>query len=175
VGVAPGRSAGDYGGGRLRLDARAARVGDAGSPDASFDVVALIDVVEHLADPLALLREAARVTRPGGILYLVTPDVDSLSARVLRGRWWGLRPAHIYYFSRRSMAAALERAGFEVVEVRSYGRIFTWGYWLSRLSNYPRLAQAPVEAAMKLLGIRDKFLYLDTRDSMQLVARRKTA
>lgn len=175
VGVEPSRSARDYACGKLRLDVPAATMEDARFPDACFDAVALIDVIEHLADPLAVLREAARVTKPGGVLYLVTPDVESLSALVLRGRWWGLRPAHIFYFSPRTLAAMLEKAGYRVVESRSYGRIFSWGYWLTRLSNYPRMVTAPVEVLVRLLGIRDKFLYLDTRDSLQVVARKVAA
>ncbi|MFA6092494.1 MAG: class I SAM-dependent methyltransferase [Elusimicrobiota bacterium] len=172
LGVEPSRAARDYARGKLRLDVPAATMEEARFPDASMDVVAMIDVIEHLADPLSILREAARVIKPGGVLYLVTPDVESLSARILRSRWWGLRPAHIYYFSPRTLAAMLEKAGFRVVESRSYGRIFSWGYWLTRLSNYPRAVTVPVEILVRLLGIRDKFLYLDTRDSMQVVARK---
>jgi 2-polyprenyl-3-methyl-5-hydroxy-6-metoxy-1,4-benzoquinol methylase len=172
VGVEPSRSARDYARGKLRLDVPAATMEEARFPDSSFDAVALIDVIEHLPDPLAMLREAARVTKPGGILYLVTPDVESLSARILRGRWWGLRPAHIYYFSAGTLAAMVEKAGFKVAESRSYGRIFSWGYWLTRLSNYPRFITAPVDLLVRVLGIQDKFLYLDTRDSIQIVARK---
>lgn len=172
VGVEPSRWA-RAAAGRLGLSVPAATLEEARFPDAAFDAVVLIDVIEHLPDPLAVLTEAARLLRPGGILYLVTPDAESLSARLLRGRWWGLRPAHVYYFSRRTMAGMLEKAGFRMEFARSYGRIFSWGYWLSRLSNYPRIATAPVCALVELLGIRDKFLYLDTRDSMQVVARRR--
>lgn len=173
VGVEPSRSAREYARGALRLDVPAATMEEARFPDTSFEAVAMIDVIEHVADPLGALREAARVLKPGGVLYLVTPDIDSLSARLLRGRWWGLRPAHIYYFSRRTMGAMLEKAGFAIVESRSYGRIFTWGYWLSRLANYPSAVRLPVAALIEGLGLRDKFLYLDTRDSMQVVARKR--
>lgn len=173
VGVEPSRSAAEYARRALRLDIAGATIEDAKLPGASFDAVALIDVIEHVADPVGLLKSCARVLKPGGFVYLVTPDIDSLSAALLRGRWWGLRPAHIHYFSRRGMAAALEKAGFDVVETRNYGRIFSWGYWLSRLENYPGFVRAPVALLVEALGIRDKFLYLDTRDSMQVVARRR--
>lgn len=173
VGLEPSRAASDYARTRLRLDVPAGTLEEARFPDASFDVVALIDVIEHLADPLAALRAIARVTKPGGIVYLVTPDIDSLSARVLRGRWWGLRPAHVYYFSTRTLSKMLAQAGFETVESRSYGRIFSWGYWLTRLSNYPAFVSAPIALVVRALGIEDKFLYIDTRDSVQMIARRR--
>ncbi len=158
---------------KLKLPVAAATLEQAGFPKDRFDVVAAIDVIEHVPDPLELMREIARVTRPGGIVYLVTPDIGSLSAKILRGRWWGLRPAHITYFSRHTLAALLEKSGFELLLASSYGRIFTWRYWLSRLSNYPRALYRSVEAVIRLLGIQDKFLYLDTRDSLQVVARRR--
>lgn len=173
-GVEPSAWARRYAREQLKLDVPAATLEEAAFPDASFDVVASIDVIEHLADPAAHLRHAARLLKPGGVLYLVTPDIESLSAKVLRSRWWGLRPAHIYYFSRLTMRRLLEREGFTVVESGSYGRIFSYEYWLSRLVNYPPFVYQTAEAIIETLGIRRKFLYLDTRDSMQLVARKRS-
>jgi SAM-dependent methyltransferase len=173
VGVEPSAWARNFAEEKLKLRVAAATLDQAKFPDASFDAAAMIDVIEHLADPAAALRETARVLSKGGVLYLVTPDIDSLSAKILRGRWWGLRPAHVYYFSRRTMTELLERCGFEVVAAKSYGRIFTWGYWLTRLSGYPKPLSAAVAALIRAFGIEDKFLYIDTRDSIQIVARKK--
>lgn len=172
-GVEPSRWARRYAEEQLKLAIKAPTLEQARFPDGHFDVVTLHDVIEHVPDPAGLLREVARVTKPGGFIYLVTPDCESLSAKLLGPRWWGLRPAHIYYFSRRTLAALLGKTGYEVVEATSFGRIFSWGYWLSRLSNYPRPLYLAVEAFVDGLGIRDKFLYLDTRDSVQMIARRK--
>ena len=133
----------------------------------------MIDVIEHLPEPAAAAREVRRLLKTGGYFYVVTPDIDSLSARLLGGRWWGLRPAHIFYFSRATLRRLLEENGFEVVDSRSYGRIFTWQYWLSRLSNYPRPIYRCVSAVVSLFGVEDKFLYLDTRDTVQMIARAK--
>jgi len=51
-------------------------------PDASFDVVTFVDVIEHVADARAAVREIARVLRPGGTLYLFGPN--RLSPSLLR-------------------------------------------------------------------------------------------
>ena len=171
-GVEPSRWARKYAEEQLKLTIAAPTLPEARFPDGHFDVVALHDVIEHVPDPAGLMREVARVTKRGGIVYIVTPDCDSLSAGLLGARWWGLRPAHIYYFSRRTLAELLQKTGLEVVEAGSFGRIFSWSYWLSRLSNYPRPLYRAVEAFINALGIRDKFLYLDTRDSVQMVARK---
>lgn len=173
AGVEPSRWARRYAEEQLKLPAVYPTLEEARFPDAHFDAVVLIDVIEHVADPAGLMREIARLTKPGGIAYLVTPDIESLSARLLRGQWWGLRPAHIFYFSRKTLSELLAKSGYEVLSCRSYGRIFTWNYWLSRLSNYPRPLYRMVEAVIRMLGVEDKFLYLDTRDSIQVVARRR--
>ncbi len=137
---------------------------------ASFDAVAMIDVIEHVLDPGLVLARVSSLLGPGGILYLVTPDISSLSAHVLGRYWWGLRPAHLGYFSPATLRLLLEKVGLEVREIRSFGRIFTYGYWLSRLSSYPALIRGTIGAFVRTLAWEDKVLYLNTRDTMEVVA-----
>jgi SAM-dependent methyltransferase len=51
-------------------------------PDASFDLIACVEGVEHLENPFAFFREAHRVTRPGGYLVVTTPNIASIRSRV---------------------------------------------------------------------------------------------
>jgi 2-polyprenyl-6-hydroxyphenyl methylase/3-demethylubiquinone-9 3-methyltransferase len=51
--------------------------------DASFDIVVSMDVIEHLSEPLAWMKEALRVLRPNGLLFLTTPNYASMSLRVI--------------------------------------------------------------------------------------------
>jgi SAM-dependent methyltransferase len=69
-------------------------------PAESFDAVALLSVLEHATEPLALLRECARVLRPGGALYVIVPNVESLACNVLgaEARTFDGRN-HLVYFS----------------------------------------------------------------------------
>src|SRR5262249_12999095 len=83
---------------------------DARLPPASFDAGTLWDVLEHVPDPVAFLRTGAALLKPGGHLYANVPDLDSLQARVLRGRWPLLLPEHLTYFSRRSLRRCGQRA-----------------------------------------------------------------
>lgn len=84
--------------------------------DASFDAVFAGEIVEHLLDPGAALREWLRVLRPGGRLVLTTPNRRHLMAR-LTGREEVCNPEHLFEFSRAELIAAIERAGGRVRRV----------------------------------------------------------
>jgi SAM-dependent methyltransferase len=133
---------------RAATEARV-QVGDlaaAAYPTGFFDVVTAFDVVEHLADPLATLRELKRILRPGGVLVIETGDIGSLSARFAGGHWYYvLLPGHLCFFSRGTLAAALTKAGFADVESQRthHGQLN-----LSYLAGYSRAS-----ARHMLLGI----------------------
>ena len=98
-------------------------------PDASVDALSLWDVVEHLADPQAVLAGLVRKVRPGGVLLLETPDGGFPVRSVLlalqrgtRGRVNLCPPMYYYehkvYFTERGLRRLLSRLGVELVSVR---------------------------------------------------------
>lgn len=89
-----------------------------GYNDGTFDAVTLSHVIEHVPDPIACLRECARILKPGGRLVLLTPNADSLAHRIFGDSWRGLEPPrHLHVFSLRSMRCALQLAGFNAISV----------------------------------------------------------
>lgn len=99
---------------------------DCGFPDASFDVVILSAVLEHLYNPNEVLAEISRILRPGGALFLDVPNETGLYFHIgnlyqrLRGRDWVVNlaptfsPFHVFGFTPKSLRALLAKHGFEV-------------------------------------------------------------
>lgn len=104
---------------RLGLDVRRERAEAMTFPAAFFDTAVMLEVIEHLFDPAAVLRAIHRVLRPGGLLAISTPNFDALSRRVLGLDWSIISPLeHMYYFTSRTLGRLLQRSGFDVVEDR---------------------------------------------------------
>ncbi len=101
-----------------------------------FDLVFLIDVIEHVARPVDLLRAAAGALAADGVLLVVTPDVRSLAARVLRGRWWHYRLAHVGFFGRPSLTRAAHEAKLTPVRWTRARWFFTVRYLAERTARY---------------------------------------
>jgi SAM-dependent methyltransferase len=84
--------------------------------DGFFDVLVMTELIEHLPDPRPFLKQARRLLRPGGALYLTTPHGNGLSARVLGLAWSVVAPPqHLNLFSVASLRALLEETGFAPV------------------------------------------------------------
>ena len=104
-----------------------------------FDVVTMWDVIEHLTDPAAEIRQMHRVLKPGGILAIHTIDIESLFARLMGPRWPWLMEMHLYYFSPRTLGKMLEHAGFQVIRSSAQGRFLRLGYFATRIKPYSKL------------------------------------
>ena len=92
----------------------------AGLPASSFDVVLMMEYLEHELDPRGTLLEARRVLRPGGHLALELPFVG-WAGRMFGPNWWNLDiPRHLIFFAPDTLAKMLDQCGFELVRVRPF-------------------------------------------------------
>lgn len=107
-------------------------------PEAYFDYVTMDQVVEHLIDPVTVLKGIYRILKPGGTLVLSTPNAGGWGARVFRRRWinWHA-PYHLHYFTSRSLKAAVHAAGFDVTQSRTITSSSWLDYQWHHLLFYP--------------------------------------
>jgi len=136
VGVEPSGWAVDIAKGRHGVDVLQGIFPHPALEGRGFDLITLVDVIEHVPDPVGLLKDAGKALRPGGFIVVVTPNVRSIAARLMGRRWWHYRLAHICYFDRRTMGKALGLAGLKVRLVEDYVWSFTIGYVAERLGRY---------------------------------------
>ena len=100
----------------LGLNVHTGLLEQAGLPAAAFDAVTLFEVIEHLKDPLPLMRECRRVLKPRGLLIVSTGNTASWTVAAMQERWDYFDIAkdggHISFYNPRSLGLLAQRAGF---------------------------------------------------------------
>ncbi len=128
-------------------------------PPESQDLIILSHVIEHLTDPVEVLQRIRELLRPGGQLYVETPNTACVDLRLF-GRYWGGHhyPRHTYLFSRDNLARLLTREGFKVVQTLSTLHIFGWALsvqnlLVDRIGLQVHNGRAPFYAPLALLSL----------------------
>jgi 2-polyprenyl-3-methyl-5-hydroxy-6-metoxy-1,4-benzoquinol methylase len=137
-------------------------------PKGHFDLVLMGDVIEHLPNPLAVMKIVQGILKPGGLVIISTPNIASFAGRMLQ-----IKPEeHLYYFSPPTMTALLAKAGLEVVAIKP----------LDRYHNVTAMTHSTTLGGLfQLLGplfglahrvIGDLVIRLPLRENLMAVARR---
>ena len=112
---------------------------NASTPDYAphtFDAIYMTDVLEHIADPLPLLKEYNKTLKDGGVIFMTTPDVSSFLARIMGKRWWHYRLAHVGYYNKNTLNSIMLRAGFSFKRYLPVRWYFAAEYAFERLGQY---------------------------------------
>lgn len=124
---------------------------EVGFPDGSFDALTMFEVIEHVNDAVALLRECRRILKPRGILCLSTGNARSWTVAAMGPRWDYFQieqdAGHISFFNPRSVRALAARTGFEVEA------IITSRVKLAERSELSGLAYRGLKVVSELLNV----------------------
>jgi SAM-dependent methyltransferase len=112
-------------------------IDSAGLPDASFDYCVFADVIEHVRDPAAFIEQVWRVLKPGGMVFIATPSIDSPSARFMRENWMELKLEHLSYFNPHTLDQLLHRHHFADIQTGAGYKVLTLDYIRSHFDRYP--------------------------------------
>ncbi len=137
-----------------------------------FDVVTMWDVIEHLTDPAAEIRNVRHVLKPGGVFAIHTIDIESLFARVMGRKWPWLMEMHLFYFSPRTLGKMLEKNGFRVIRSSAQGRFLHLGYLITRLEPYSRPLAKLLLGGAERLGLAGRAIPVNFGDLFTLYARK---
>lgn len=122
---------------KLGLEVRQGELVNVHYDDAFFDYIHVNNVLEHVRDPLSLLKECQRILKPGGILHLVVPNglVDSRDlVKYYHDRHIPpfSKSGHIYFFPKTALYRMFDEAGLLIQEARTFGLrrgLATLGLW----------------------------------------------
>ncbi|WP_312283622.1 methyltransferase domain-containing protein [Candidatus Igneacidithiobacillus taiwanensis] len=125
---------------------------DTGLPSAYFDVMTLSHVIEHVHDPLTALQEAFRVLKPGGQIWLATPNMESFGHARFGADWRGLEPPrHLSILTSYGLKKVLECVGFIHLTAKPCGAHARWFY---RSSNRISKGEDPNDSDAPDLPLR---------------------
>lgn len=91
----------------------------------SFDAVTCFHVIEHMYRPYEVLAKVAEWLKPGGVFYVMVPNIDSAGRRIFGTYWYALElPRHLSHFSPQSLRKVAARAGLQEVSLTTNREVF---------------------------------------------------
>ncbi|MDA8153959.1 MAG: class I SAM-dependent methyltransferase [Acidithiobacillus sp.] len=122
-----------------------------GWPSSKFDMVTLSHVIEHVYDPMLALREVRRILKPGGLVWIATPNMDSFGHNRYRRYWRGIEsPRHLVLFNRTNIKMLLEACGFvNIIDKPCHPQTF----WFYKTSLEIKKRKEGNGLQMQLMGI----------------------
>ena len=134
-----------------------------------YDIITMIDVIEHVQEPLNILINIRKVISRDGIVVILTPDVSSVMAYLFGWKWWHFRYAHIGYFNKKTLNLAMDKAGFQLIRVYRPGWYFSIAYLFNRAMKYfPKALRITLPSVLENVVVP-----LNLRDSIMGIYRTK--
>ena len=90
-------------------------------PKESFDAITCFDVFEHLHNPRQVMARVAEWLKPGGVFYVLVPNIQSAESRLFGSYWHGLEiPRHLFHYTPGSLRFLAESSGLQTVSLETH-------------------------------------------------------
>jgi 2-polyprenyl-3-methyl-5-hydroxy-6-metoxy-1,4-benzoquinol methylase len=106
------------------------------TPWSGFDVIASFHVLEHVDSPRSFMRAAAERLKPGGLLVIETPNIDSLPFKLFKSHWRQFIAEHYFFFSPKTITRLISECGLQVQSVANIGKYASLDLVVNRLARY---------------------------------------
>ncbi|MBT3721641.1 class I SAM-dependent methyltransferase [archaeon] len=112
-----------------------------------FDVITATDLLEHIENPHEFVKEVRRILKPGGYFFVITPNTDSFTRKILGKKWYQYKYEHIIYYNKSSIKELFEKYDFKIQEISLNKKRFNFAYYSVYFRKY------------SLLGLEKIFLF----------------
>ena len=138
-----------------KLEEKAVRQGEFSNLDpeqlGKFDCCVLFDVLEHVRNPLTFLGNLKNILNDSGVCFVVTPSLDSWSAKLLGRHWMEYKPEHLFYFDERNIKSLLNHAGLSPVSISPNWKVLNFSYINSHMQKFRVPILSPVSSVLSTL------------------------
>lgn len=120
-------------------------------PDEYFDIITMFDLIEHVENPRSVLEKANSLLSNNGLLFIITPNMSSLSAILMGKRHNDCIMEHLSLFNKKNMSRLLNEAGFEVMKTFPAKKIINLKFAESVFARHTNPLAYPLRLVNKLL------------------------
>ena len=111
------------------------------SPNEKFDVITVLDVLEHINQPHEFISKIKNNLNPGGVVLINVPNAGSLFAKFCGKSWHSyVPPEHLFYFNKKSLSTILALNGFEIIKAKNISKTFKLSYIYKTIINSPQIS-----------------------------------
>jgi 2-polyprenyl-3-methyl-5-hydroxy-6-metoxy-1,4-benzoquinol methylase len=148
---------------------------EAAFSDNYFDVVTIINTLEHVDSPKSVLNETNRILKPDGVAFIETPNAGHFIAKLLGKHWVQfLIPDHYAFFTKKTIEDLLHKTGFDIISVSPGNKTLSVKFILYQVSWYQRSFARFLMRLSEYLRIENKTITAPQLDEMIVVVRKMT-